>query len=188
MPLREPVITARERESYRQLYEGRMTGLVDIQPWWGVRDATNVSYTGHNTPATATSPPIPSAFQGAVSFSDVPCTVASTAGSTYSDTGGRSYALSGITVYVPTGFTHETLFPKQHSYNQLYYYGHFVFYQGRVWSIETISFEDEDPLVGILSCLEVPPEFDIPLPAKLSYLMDENWRFITDNTYERISA
>ncbi len=182
-----PKLTPTELANIRALSAMRMSETVDVEAWWGERGATNVNYTGSSDPTAATTP-IPAAFQDAEDFANVPSRVVATSGSTYTDGDGKSYSVSGITVYTPVAFTRETIFTFGQAYNNLFYYGHFVVYDGRAWRIETVNVMDSNPQLGVLNCVEASRELDIDVTAGLDYLLDDSWGFLLTDTDEAIVA
>lgn len=189
MPIGDSRILDYKQEEYvRQLHHATLTDAVDILPYWGewVGDTTQ-AFVAHDDPSTA---PIftstnPAPFTEAESFTDVPCRALPTSGATYTAANGQSYSLSGLEVHIPTGI--EGLFTHQRttvSGSQTQYYGHFVFWSGKVFSIERIETWGTLKLVTVLHCLEIPMQYNITPQDAPAYILAEDYDYILDEKYQ----
>jgi hypothetical protein len=181
------ILSYKDEEYVRQLSHATLTDTVTIEPWWGEWEGdTTQAFVANNDPSTA---PIftstnPAPFQQAESFSDVPCRAIPTTGSTYRAANGQSYSLSGLEVHIPAGI--QNLYNHQRtivSGSQTQFYGHFVFWQGKVFSIERAETWGTLKIVTILHCLEIPMQYNIPPKESAAYILAEDFAFILDETY-----
>jgi len=188
MPIGDARVISYQQEEYvRQLHHAVLTDTIDILPRWGewVGDTTQ-AFAAHDDPSTA---PIftasnPAPFVNAESFTDVPCRAVPTSGATYTAASGQSYSLSGLEVHIPTGI--EGLFTHQRttvSGNQTQFYGHFVFWAGKVFSIERIETWGSIKLITVLHCLEIPMQYNITPNDTLAYILAEDYDYILDELY-----
>jgi hypothetical protein len=181
------VLTYQQEEYVRQLHHALLTDTVDIIPYWGqwVGDATQafVAYSDlSNAPIFTESNPAP--FLEAKPHEAIPCQAVPATGATYSAANGQSYSLSGVELHIPTGI--EGLYTHQRtivSGLQTQYYGHFVFWSGKVFSIERIETWGTLKLITILHCLEIPMQYNITPQTAYAYILTENYDYILTEDY-----
>jgi hypothetical protein len=180
-------LTDCELASIRELLVERLTETVDIKPYWGewVGDTTQ-AFVADDDPSTA---PIFTAsnaapFTNAESILSVPCRTVKSGGSVYTAANGQSYALSGLTIYIPAGVTDEyDIYTHQRttvSGLQTQYYGHFAFVGGRVWSVERVVSWSTQRTTAMLECLEIPAQYSIAPASRPDYILDESFGYILD--------